>query len=38
MKITMSPGAGMPMRLLAPSALLVPGAVRGNVREMVDLP
>ena len=37
-KITMSPRAGMPMRLLARDALLVPGAVRGNVRDMVDLP
>lgn len=37
-KITMSPRAGMPMRLLAADAPLLPGAVRGNIREMVDLP
>ncbi len=36
--LVMSPRRGLPMRLRAPGAVSRPVRVRGNVREMVDLP
>lgn len=37
-KITMSPRHGLPMLVRAPGARIRPGGLRGNVREMVELP
>jgi cytochrome P450 len=37
-KITMSPRHGMPMDILPAGAAFQPGAARGNIHEMVELP